>query len=53
MQNDLALGRPDVASEAAPKPGCADYGEALRSIYRQTVEEEIPEEFLDLLNQLD
>lgn len=32
--------------------GVADYGIALRSIYRRTVEEEIPDEFLELLDKL-
>ena len=28
-------------------------GEALRSVYQQTVEEQVPDEFLDLLGKLD
>lgn len=30
----------------------ADLGTALRSVYQRTVEEEIPQEMLDLLNRL-
>lgn len=31
----------------------ASVGAALRSVYSQTVDEEIPDEFLDLLSKLD
>lgn len=51
------------ANDGAPsKPGSrrrtdgardASVGAALRSVYSQTVDEEIPDEFLDLLSKLD
>lgn len=37
----------------AVKPDDAAMGEALRSVYQQTVEESVPAEFLDLLGKLD
>lgn len=37
----------------AGKPDDADVGRALRSVYQQAVEEQIPDEFLDLLGKLD
>ena len=38
------------AAEATP--GSSEVGEALRSIYQCTVDEEIPEDLLDLLGKL-
>lgn len=41
----------DPASEAVGL-GESPIGDALRSIYQQTIEEEIPQEFLDILGKL-
>jgi hypothetical protein len=35
------------------KPEDGDIGRALRSVYQETVEEQVPDEFLDLLGKLD
>ncbi len=40
-----------VASDGG-NPADSPIGEALRSIYQQTIEEEIPQEFLDILGKL-
>lgn len=37
----------------AAKPEDAAMGAALRSVYQKTVEERVPDEFLDLLGKLD
>lgn len=37
----------------AAKPTDAALGTALRSVYQKTVEERVPDEFLDLLGKLD
>lgn len=59
--------RPHLVSEtpdpAAPEPATGDaspgddgkthmIGDALKSVYQRTLEEEIPDDFLDLLKQL-
>jgi hypothetical protein len=59
----LAAKEKQVKRQARPHPtravvsdngNAADspIGEALRSIYQQTIEEEIPQEFLDILGKL-
>lgn len=49
--NEQAVPRtPDAASA---QEGNAGFGAALRAIYRQTVDEAIPAEMLDLLKRLD
>lgn len=35
------------------EPGERDMGDALRSVYDKTVQEAVPDEFLDLLSKLD
>lgn len=56
----LGAGQDDEAKDrktkrAAPKRSRddRDMGSALRSVYQRTVEEEVPDEFLDLLGKLD
>jgi len=44
---------PDGAAPSRTAPREASLGEALRTVYRQTVEEDIPAEMLDLLKRLD
>lgn len=47
---------PDKASaqkNGKPRADDRDMGSALRSVYQQTVEEQIPSEMLDLLGKLD
>ena len=39
--------------KAATKPHDAALGTALRSVYQKTVEERVPDEFLELLGKLD
>ena len=41
-----------VTKKARDKTQQGHVGEALRSIYQQTVNEEIPDEFLDILGKL-
>ena len=40
------------ANTTPAKSGDGDVGAALRSVYQKTVEEQIPDEFLDLLGRL-
>ena len=51
-----------LADKTEPRPGPRDKDgkpdnsgmrEALRSVYQKTVEEQVPDEFLDLLGRLD
>ena len=42
-------GRPGANVQSKDK----DMGDALRAAYQKTVEEEVPDEFLDLLSKLD
>lgn len=55
MVNVLAqkTDRKPLPRKRAPTPEDADIGRALRSVYQQTVEEQVPDEFLDLLGKLD
>lgn len=46
-------GGADGTAPPRPAPREASLGEALRTVYRQTVEEDIPAEMLDLLKRLD
>lgn len=59
----LAANEKHVKRQARPNPtdtvfsekgaaGDSPLGEALRSIYQQTIDEEIPREFLDILGKL-
>lgn len=41
------------ARRGGGKGQTGEYGSALRSVYQSTVQEEIPNEFLDLLGKLD
>jgi hypothetical protein len=43
----------DGSSRDGPKDGQGNVGDALRSIYQQTIEENVPDEMLDLLGRLD
>jgi hypothetical protein len=47
---------PETGSAPAPKgkkrPGSPEVGNALRSVYQQTIDEDIPPEMLDLLGKL-
>lgn len=52
MKDDSRLECLSDAPSAGDSAGRGDYGEALRSIYRRTVEESIPEEFIELLDKL-
>lgn len=45
--------RKSGARKPAAKPDDAALGTALRSVYQKTVEERVPDEFLDLLGKLD
>ena len=45
--------RKPAARKPASKSNDAALGTALRSVYQQTVEEKVPDEFLDLLGKLD
>ena len=44
--------RPSVRARGARPENDAAMGAALRSVYQQTVEERVPDEFLDLLGKL-
>jgi len=46
--------RPDRVSNIKKRPGksSAHVGDALRTVYQQAVDEEIPKEFLDILGKL-
>lgn len=46
-------GLPGRTGDAAGKDGQGNVGDALRSIYQQTIEENVPDEMLDLLGRLD
>lgn len=50
--NDGALTKP-AGRRRADSSRDASVGAALRSVYAQTVDEDIPDEFLDLLSKLD
>ncbi len=50
--NDVA-GRKPARKRRGDPARDANVGAALRSVYSQTVEEAVPNEFLDLLNKLD
>lgn len=50
--NDIGGGKPAKKRKGDPARD-ASVGAALRSVYSQTVDEAIPNEFLDLLNKLD
>lgn len=50
--NDMAGSKPARERRGDPARD-ANVGAALRSVYAQTVEESVPDEFLDLLNKLD
>lgn len=45
---------PAPSIDPAPEAGLGEspIGDALRSIYQQTIEEEVPQEFLDILGKL-
>lgn len=43
---------PSTGNSLPPTNEEADLGNALRNVYQQTVEEDIPQEMLDLLNRL-
>lgn len=49
--NDMIAAKPARRKREAARD--ASLGTALRSVYSQTVNEDIPAEFLDLLNKLD
>ena len=55
MVNVLAqkTDRRPAPRKRAAKPEDAEIGRALRSVYQETVEEQVPDEFLDLLGKLD
>ena len=44
---------PDRSNMKDAAPQDRDTGAALRSIYQETIDEQIPDEFLDLLGKLD
>ena len=46
-------GKAGTAMAVKSRAGDRDMGSALRSVYQQTVEEQIPSEMLDLLGKLD
>ncbi len=50
--NDLGEGKPALRRKGDAARD-ANVGAALRSVYSQTVDEPIPNEFLDLLSKLD
>ena len=50
--NTPAPQAPDHLAHADQPGSDADLGKALRTVYQQTVDEEIPPEMLDLLNRL-
>ncbi|QPQ56275.1 hypothetical protein IC614_06555 [Allosphingosinicella flava] len=43
---------PDFAPKSKKKPASPEVGHALRSVYQQTINEDIPPEMLDLLGKL-
>jgi len=45
--------KPPAAKSAKAQNRDRDMGNALRSVYQRTVDEEIPTDLLDLLGQLD
>jgi hypothetical protein len=45
--------KPKPAPPAAKRLSEPQMGQALRSVYQKTVEEAVPDEFLDLLSKLD
>lgn len=55
----LGAGQDDTKDRKSKRPAGGkprddrDMGAALRSVYQRTVEEEVPDEFLDLLGKLD
>ncbi|MEZ5654667.1 MAG: NepR family anti-sigma factor [Sphingobium sp.] len=53
-QGELSTGSssPSPGNSLPPTNEEADLGNALRNVYQQTVEEDIPQEMLDLLNRL-
>lgn len=60
VQGDvLSLDKKLPAKNPSGRPGAnvqskdKDMGDALRAAYQKTVEEEVPDEFLDLLSKLD
>ncbi len=50
--NDSGAGKP-VRRRKVDSARDANVGAALRSVYTQTVDEPVPDEFLDLLSKLD
>lgn len=52
-RSDEARGDEQNRSNASAKKDDTGLGPSLRSIYQQTVEEDIPSEMLDLLKRLD
>jgi hypothetical protein len=42
----------EPAAQGSAAQGKGDVGNALRSIYQQTVEEDVPDEMIDLLGRL-
>ena len=44
---------PKRKGDGPPRNGDRNVGEALRRVYRETVDETVPDEMLDLLNKLD
>lgn len=55
----LGAGKEDAKDKKTRRPAGGkprddrDMGAALRSVYQRTVEEDVPDEFLDLLGKLD
>lgn len=45
--------KPKPRSNGTKQQNDAGMGAALRSVYQKTVEEQVPDEFLDLLGKLD
>lgn len=52
LKGQIRSSRPDPAVTDQDLGSDSLVGDALRSIYRQTVEEELPQEFLDILGKL-
>jgi hypothetical protein len=52
-EGDVTRTAPPIKSGRAAVAKEADLGNALRSVYQQTVAEQVPSEMLDLLGKLD
>jgi hypothetical protein len=50
--NDFASTQAEAPRPRKKKGGTGEYGDALRSVYQRTINEDIPPEMLDLLGKL-